>query len=586
MDNKTEIPFYKGKRKVNPDYHHGQVPIMGGVACYQVARADRLDTSIADGTTSTYKHAPDIAYYHGRFYVMYLCNPKDEHGDAGFSMLVSSEDGRSFYDHREVFPEYRIPKCTLTDYKNITHEFTGDEYAFMHQRRCFYRAKNDCMLLLGFYGYSPERWMVNWDNYGIGRVARRLFPDGSLGDIFFILPNYQAGVTDELLNFPLYTESDDSEFAYAVNELLSDNLAMQSFAEENGDKHESIHVKHPEGGTYQAFCYYHIDDKRVAGLWKHSYVSVSSDGGETFPEPIKSPSLVMSGQKIWGERMSDGRFCLVYDPTLESTHRYPLCAVVSKDGIAFDNMKLVHGEVPPRRYGGFWKDFGPQYMRGIAEGLTTEEDHPDKRYVYVTYSVNKEDIWVAHIPAHGFEDETSPIIYKPYLSDICEVSREDGDSVWHGFSMKNREPYDYPKVIETFKEKDKKDVTVFIDEVQLQRNELYMELIDECQQSAVMMRVTKDGYLQIRTTAWVTVCEFIGGEISLSADCESNTVCVNGKSFQFYTSVNSLRGLTFRLGPTRRLPDRDTDSEIDEDLPYLGEATEDKATIFIRPMQS
>ena len=133
---------------------------------------------------------------------------------------------------------------------------------------------------------------------------------------------------------------------------------------------------------------------------------------------------------------------------------------------------------------------------------------------------------------------------------------------------------------------DKKDASIYIDEVQLQRNELYIELIDECQQSAVMMRVTKDGYLQIRTTAWVTVCEFIGGEISLSADCESNTVCVNGKSFQFYTSVNSLRGLTFRLGPTRRLPDRDTDSEIDEDLPYLREAPEDKATIFIRPMQS
>ncbi len=386
-------PEYKGKIHPNSDYFHGQIPYVKGAHLYQVSRANREDPAADDGTGHTYKHAPDLCWYKGNYYIQYLTNPKDEHGGAGVSVLASSPDGTAWGNYRISFPEYRIPPCEVTDYKGQHHVFDGSTPAFMHQRMAFYQAANGVMLVLGFYGWSPQLWMTNWDNYGVGRVVRRLYPDGSLGDIYFIRVNWQAGWKKEHLNYPLFEESGDEKLKEACRELLGNPLAVQQWAEENGDRDPMIRVKHPRSGTYQAFCWYHRTEQEVVGLWKHSFVSESHDGGESWEEPRKSPSLVMSGQKIWGCRTGDGRFALVYDPTLETQHRFPLCIVTSDDGLHFDDMRLVHGEVPPIRYEGFCKDLGPQYMRGISEG----NPRPDGE-LCLTYSVNKEDIWFARIP--------------------------------------------------------------------------------------------------------------------------------------------------------------------------------------------
>ena len=106
------------------------------------------------------------------------------------------------------------------------------------------------------------------------------------------------------------------------------------------------------------------------------------------------PSLVMSGGKIWGERTPDGRYALCYNPNTDSCHRWPLAVVTSEDGIAFRDMLCVHGEVPPQRYWGFWRDCGPNYIRGLEAGAVA----PDGA-MCLTYSVNKEDIWVSRVPA-------------------------------------------------------------------------------------------------------------------------------------------------------------------------------------------
>jgi hypothetical protein len=55
---------------------------------------------------------------------------------------------------------------------------------------------------------------------------------------------------------------------------------------------------------------------------------------------------------------------------------------------------LVNGEISAMRYGGAYKSYGPQYVRGIEEGNGTP---PDGK-LWVTYSMNKEDIWVSSIP--------------------------------------------------------------------------------------------------------------------------------------------------------------------------------------------
>ena len=62
-------------------------------------------------------------------------------------------------------------------------------------------------------------------------------------------------------------------------------------------------------------------------------------------------------------------------------------------------MLCLHGEVPPRRFAGLYKNAGPQYVRGIEEG----NGKPPGSYLWNTYSMNKEDIWVTRtrVPVTG-----------------------------------------------------------------------------------------------------------------------------------------------------------------------------------------
>ena len=54
----------------------------------------------------------------------------------------------------------------------------------------------------------------------------------------------------------------------------------------------------------------------------------------------------------------------------------------------------MNGEITSMRYGGAYKSYGPQYVRGIQEMDGT----PPDGNMWVTYSMNKEDMWVSKIP--------------------------------------------------------------------------------------------------------------------------------------------------------------------------------------------
>lgn len=570
--NTSKTPYYQDGFLPDCRFHHGLVPMLSGVECYQVVRANRSLPKSADNTNSTYKHAPDLTYYHGKFYIQYLCNPKDEHAGAGYSCLCSSTDGIKWEDFKISFPTLKIPKCKLTDYKNIEHIFTGNEYAFMHQRMCFYRSSKDKLLLLGFYGYSQEKWRTNWDNYGIGRVVRELYPDGSMSEIYFIKPCYQAGWSDELLDkmFPMYREALDKDFTEACEELLNNPLYTNEWAEENG-----LHL-YEDGKIYQALSAYHIDENKVIGLYKNSYVTYSEDNGKNFATPEFEPTLVMSGQKIWGQNCGKNGYRLVYVPSLESTHRWPLCIVESRDGISFKNMKLICGEVPPMRYSGFWKDFGLQYMRGIYEGLTTLDDHPDEDYMYITYSVNKEDIWFCKIPVSDTKDKNL-WIYNPKWTSVWEKKYDTGYEI----SIKDCEPVDYAKSVVLFKESDIKKISFNIN-IEAAGKDFYIYIKNTKYQDALRLVFNANGKMYLRTTADICIGEYKENEtykVIVEADCKNykygllikndNAVIYNN-THRFVSATNSIDKISFQGGKDRVFPTLEDDPEIyeDKDLEY------------------
>ncbi|WJH33864.1 exo-alpha-sialidase [Paenibacillus sp. CC-CFT747] len=262
-------------------------------------------------------------------------------------------------------------------------------YSVMHQRMGFYCAGDGRLLALGFYGFSPTPKVSPNNGKGIGRVVREIYADGRLGPIYFIRLNRHAGWTESNVSFPMYTESEDEGFRQACEELLQDRLATLQWWEEDRSPDGFYAV---EGGT--AFNHYRLPNGEVAGLWKHSLTAFSADEGKTWSVPERAPSLIMAGGKIWGERTSDSRYALVYNPSPIGNHRWPLALVTGEDGLAFDEMLVVHGEVPPRRYYGQHKNYGASYTRGLEAG----SEFPPGGSMWVTYSMNKEDIWVSEIP--------------------------------------------------------------------------------------------------------------------------------------------------------------------------------------------
>lgn len=565
---KTELPKYIGKIHPNCDYHHGQIFPAKGVKTYQVARAN-TSTLEDDKTGYTYKHAPDLAYFHGRFYIQYLTNPVDEHAGAGISVLASSKDGYHWTDFLVSFPKYQIPACTITNGMEKTYTFDGTTYAYMHQRMSFYYASNGKMLLSGFYGWSPQKWMTNWNYYGIGRVIRELYPNGTLSPIYFILPCPQGGWNEKDYLYPFYTSSTDHEFVKACEELLSNSLYLQQWAEENGDKVENIQIKHPNGGTNEAFCWYHLDETSIIGLWKHSKVSRSNDNGRSWMPIEVSHSLVMSGQKVWGCKTTDGKYAMVYDPTLETQHRYPLCVTTSLDGILFDHMKLVHGEVPMIRYKGFWKDLGPQYVRGITEGNPL----PKGQNVWVTYSVNKEDIWISEIPIpieealdhtikEDFLDESSWTNWNVYCPKWAKVEKQSGYVL-----LENQEPCDYAKLERVFLSKSKLSILCSLEVLEHLGGNLELECTNQKEQTAVRLIFHQDGYLYIRTVTELKLFKYEINhryEISLYIDCEKfrMELIIDGNKIKngiiddwsFMMAVNEISRFFLRTGERRWLP--------------------------------
>lgn len=143
--------------------------------------------------------------------------------------------------------------------------------------------------------------------------------------------------------------------------------------------------------------------------------------------------------------MSDGTYATVYNP---SEYRWPLGISLSGDGLEYKTLNLICGEVPPMRYGGNYKSRGPQYVRGIQEGNGVPKDSD----MWVSYSMNKEDIWVAHVPvpvktvatAHADDDFAQYQklgdlktwnIYSPLMAPVS--LRQE----W--LELKDEDPFDY-----------------------------------------------------------------------------------------------------------------------------------------------
>ena len=335
-----------------------------------------------------------------------------------------------------------------------------------------------------------------------------------------------------------------------------------------------------------------MPDGQIASLWKHALTSTSADGGLTWAQPVeRAKGFVNSNAKIWGQRLTDGTYATIYNP---SEYRWPLAISLSKDGYEYTTLNLVQGEVPPMRYGGNYKSYGPQYVRGIQEGNGVPKDSD----LWVAYSMNKEDMWVAHIPvpvqteAHSHADGTEFRVgeisdlatWNIYSPVMAAISLNDG---W--LTLSDSDPFDYARVERKIPAT--KDLKVAFDLKAGQNNRglMQIEFLDAHGTACSRIELTDEGIMRCKGGArYGGLGKYEANktyhiDAILRVSKRMIEIFVDGKKAgqrMFFAPVESIERVMFRTGAERRFPDVDTPADWDGTLENAG-ATAPEASYAI-----
>lgn len=568
---------YTGSTLSNPAYHDGQLSPVVGVHNIQVMRANREIPDVTNCNGWTYHHQPMLAYWNGKFYLQYLSGEVGEHSPPSQTFLQISVDGYTWTNPQILFPIYKVPDgYTKPDYPGIAQNLS----AIMHQRVGFYVSKSGKLLTMAYYGVALDKKDDPNDGNGIGRVVREIKKDGTFGPIYFLRYNHAFNAKNT--DFPFFTKSKDKAFRQACQEILDNPLYMMQWVEEADRNDPLIPLKK----EYKAFNYYHLPDGKVACLWKHALTSISDNGGKTWAEPVeRAKGFVNSNAKIWGQRLTDGSYVTVYNP---SEFRWPLAISTSADGLNYTTLNLIHGEITPMRYGGNYKSYGPQYVRGIQEG----NGIPYDKNLWVGYSVNKEDMWISRIPV--------PVKIKPtkHANDNFDLTDKINDLTdWNIYSplwapvaleklygknwltLSDKDPFDYAKVERKIPATKELKVSFSVQAAQADKGILRVEFLDEKGIACSRLEFMPDSIFRAKGgSRYSNMMKYQANRIykveaQLSVENRNIKVFVDGKQVgtrMFYAPVAAIERISFTTGEPRTFPTPDTPADQDYDLPNAG----------------
>ncbi len=562
---------YTGSVLADANHHHGQLSPAMGVHNIQTMRANRADTGVS---AWTYNHAPMLTYWNNSFFLEYLSNPVGEHIAPGQTLLQTSKNGRNWSYPVIIFPPYKIPDGFVKEGKTDTAK---NAFAVMHQRIGFYTSTAKRLFALAYYGIALGKKDDPNDGNGIGRVIREIKTDGSFGPIYFL--RYNHSFNEYNTTYPFYNNSKDKGLIAACEEILHTPLLLLQMVEEADRDDPLIPLKK----DFKAFNYYHLPNGNVVGLWKYAITSISNDEGKSWQyNPLRAPGFVNANAKIWGQRTTDGKYATVYNP---AEFRWPLAISTSDDGLNYKNLLLVNGEITAMRYGGAYKSYGPQYVRGIQE----KDDKPADGNLWVTYSMNKEDIWVSKIPVPIKSTTTTPVndIFNTMQADTalhhwniysplwCTVAIEKFNNQ-RSLALRDRDPFDFAKAERLFPSSKHAIIEFGITAMQSGFGNMEIELQDKKGIPTLRLSmdssgnlITKQGYRN-KTLGKFTAGEPCNIKIDINATTRFYTVTINNGKPSVnlcFQPVEAVERLVFRTGSGRRFPDTDTPTDQDYDLP-------------------
>lgn len=344
---------------------------------FVICKADKENPARSDGRGWTYHHHTDLACWKERLYVGWNSCERDEDTWPSRELYSTSTDGEHWTTPAELFPE------------GVSTPL----------RMYFYHAANGTMLAIAGLRLNKEQTRERTKG---PMVVRQIRADHTLGPVFTLRPP-ETFVPDQS---PLYEAAKENGFVTACRELLANRLFLQQQdygnllppAERmkwnnpaNWEGDDQLRREAAEFG--KAMCFFRQADGTLVGIGKKRWVTTSPDNGKTWTQPVR-PSTFISGMgKTWGQKTPKGNYILAYNPDMSI--RYPMAVVTSDDGITFRDMRSLHGELPPLRYPGLYKDPGASYIRGLSEWSNDKSRRDDA--VWLVYSVHKEEIWITKL---------------------------------------------------------------------------------------------------------------------------------------------------------------------------------------------
>jgi hypothetical protein len=535
-----------------------------GVHNAQVFRSCVARPELADQDGWTYAHHGDLAAWKGRLYAAWAMTPKDEDVPPYKVVYATSTSGFHWSSPADLFPREIVWACSFY----------------------FYRAANGRMLAL-CAGKAADGTVSEATKKVL--LVREITADHRLGAVFTLIGPLPGQP-------PYFETATDGGFVSACREAAGNNLLLeqQKYGRFLGERrmkwHEDPTLK-IEGWCQfgVAFCFYHRQDGVLVGLCKMGFVTLSDDAGKTWSRPVQPPTLLAGSAKVWGQRTADGRFALAYTPDPARIKRYPLVMVHGDDGRVFRDMRVIHGDLPPLRYCGKYKDFGAQYMRGLAE-WADDGTFADKQAVWLLYSVNKEDIWIARVPLPAKPPEAKfpsdkfaefnpgAVVpgwntYSPKWAPVAVVEEKGNRCL----ELRDSEPFDYARAVRVFPPSARLRAELCLAAAQTDAR-LDIEICDAAGRRPVRLFLTDKGRIQVgdggkvadmgtyEAGAWMTIVL----TIDLKADCF--TLQVNDGDAKTYAvaeqAVESVERVSLRTGAWRGLGGQvNVDAHSDAPIP-------------------
>lgn len=521
------MPRFTGSDATLVSRHDGGQRWAVGVQEHALFRPTRnpAHTQNRDGTPgATFNHAMMLAFWRNRFWVSYHGSPSEGTEVPVPVYLCWSDDGRDWSKADVLFPAPRI----------------GTVNAYSHQRNGFYRASDGRLLAFTFMGDRKPNDAVG----GFARLVREIKGPGDYGPIWAV--RYNQGYSAANTPWQPYASSTDSGLKSAIAEAVGDALWREDWNEEDPAKDLYL-FPGTNGSAFEgkAFAWYRLPDQRVVGMWKGSWLTVSSGatwGAGQVLAPVQDHARFgnfYNTAKQWCERAENaGQYAMfltmgVHRPaTGMYAARSPLAVLTSADGLNFNERGIISGDNHPQWYPNPGtssprphednKDGGPSYVRG----LEAWDRRPSGDSLWVTYSVTKEPIYVAEVPTPVRYGVSTQV--QDGFTDMAVGGRVTDwnirDAGWcpvrvvevagnRRLRLADRDPYDYAKAFRVFPEMARPQVSFTIIPAQHTHGTCEVELVNHAGLRPVALKFDADGKLKRRHAAgWTDVAAYTANQ--------------------------------------------------------------------------